>query len=486
MVSIRTPDLINGFDDIAALLPQWLTPLYWFLIVFLSLLAALINAGQRYVSTQLSTAKSTILLIALDSIISFALVLSALLLLFAALISKPWQSISPAFLAPMATFIAACLYAHSVKIHESRSLTLWLRASSMIIVNNLHVDADALFHSLDLAALPEAALAEHQAGGEEEDVVIGLIRSDTSGGLTLAARNKGSRRPALQALKMWWQQGSAQKLPNIWIRRRVNNRMVWHRTERTVTHASTIRRLETCGRRLLNRATGADAPPVQKTRMKVMTVFNRASRHVVHAAYGDIWMRASGQAGLDKTSPAWWFIGAEIVQALKAAVGLKFLTGDQRYQNVPAMWEWVELLGFEFRRDMQTGPIAEVLGKQNGFDGKECAVVAGNLAIGIGVQGVEEGMVKVGVEANVVACLGLAVSACLPELEKDLEGFNGRAVDVVQGGGARVGRDRNGNVSVAGLEAAEWPEHELALMIVQWISDGCKRCGRPGAPSPVA
>lgn len=406
MPSARSLDLVNGAEDLSQLLPTWLTPLYWFLIVLLSLLAAVINAGQDYVASLGSTAKSTVSLIALDSIMYFTLSLSALLLCLAATISKPWQSISPAFIAPMSAFIAACLYAHSVKIYESRILSLWLRISSMTVVNTMKLDPDALFTALQRAT----ALPENPDANYEEEEILALVRADSHGGLAAAARNKGSVWPFLQVLKMWWQQGTAQSVPVIWIRRHVNGALRRCRAPRNVTHSTTVLRLQQCGLRLLQEQSQHTE---QKVSMKVMTAFNHASRHVVHAKYGNIWMRASGQPGLEKSSDAWWFIGAEIVQSLKAAVGVEFLSGPGRYetvQDVKAMWEWVEELGFGFRQDLQTKPIAEELAKKSAQDMQICVDAAANMALGGPVQeGIEESVILVAREANIVACVGLAV-----------------------------------------------------------------------------
>eukprot|EP00177_Eucheuma_denticulatum_P003145 GFKZ01005670.1.p1 GENE.GFKZ01005670.1~~GFKZ01005670.1.p1 ORF type:complete len:476 (-),score=50.68 GFKZ01005670.1:852-2279(-) len=474
MFSIRTFDFAGDFEELSELIPAWLNPLYWLLIILLALLAAVINAGQGYVASVGSTAKSTLSLIALDSITYFTLVLSLLFLIVAAIVTKPWHAISPAFLAPLSAFVASCIYAHSVKLYESQILTLWLRASSMTIVNNIHVHPDALFTALQRTAQAPQPAAQH------EHEIIALVRADSPGGLARASANKGSPRPFLQVLKMWWQQGTAQKVPSIRIRRRFLDGERTVRASRTVTHAVTLLRLDQAGCDLLQLN-----PDEGKRRMKVMTAFNHASRHVVHARYGNVWMRASGQPGLDKAFDAWWFIGSEIVQSLKASVGVDYLSAIGRYENVEAMWDWVDDLGFEFRRHMQTKPIAEEIGKQRGQDPKLCVEVAANMALGADLGDVSEDVVRVAREANVVACVGLAIKAAVTWLQGDVDSFNRAAVETLEQAGARVARDNDGNVCVAATEEYSWPEHELAIMIVNWVSDGCQRGGRPGAPAPL-
>lgn len=474
MFSIRTFDFAADFEDLSLLIPEWLNPLYWLLIILLALLAAIITEGHGYVTSIGSTAKSTLSLIALDSITYFTLFLSFLFLIVATLVTKPWHAISPAFLAPLSAFIASCIYAYSVKLYESRILTLWIRLSSMTVVNNIRVHPDALF-----TALHRSAHAPQPADQDEHEI-IALVRSDSLGGLARASANKGSRYPFLQVLKMWWQQGTVQKTPSIRIRRRFRNGQRSVRTSRVVSHAVTLQRLDQAGCDLLQVSAREEGQ-----RMKVMTAFNHSSRHVVHARYGNVWMRASGQPGLDKGFEAWWFIGSEIVQSLKASVGVDYISALGRYENVGAFWDWVDDLGFEFRRHMQTKPIAEEIGKLSKQDPQLCVQVAANMAVGADLGDASEEVIRVAREANVVACVGLAVKAAVICLEADVEAFNRAAVEKLEQAGARVARDSGGNVCVAATDVNSWPEHELAIMIVEWVSDGCQRGGRPGAPAPL-
>lgn len=481
-MSTRTLELTNGVEELSDLLPKWLSPCYFLIVIALALLAAIISSGQAYISALGSTAKSTICLIALDCLTSFSLILCTLLLMVASLTTDPLNAISPAFIAPMSAFIGACIYAHSAKPQESRILTLWLRVSSMTIVNKMRIHQEALFAALHRCGQP--ATIEHTPN---EDEIIDLVRADSPGGLSAAAENKGSRRPFLQILRMWWQQGTAQHVPRIWIRRRINNTLSWRLCSRTVTHAVAIQRLVESGRCILDAHNSGRTPLLGDESdgcVKVMSSFNHVSRHVVHARYGNIWMRAAGQPGLDKSNDAWWLIGCEIVQSLKAAVGVEFLSSPIRYANVIAMWDWIELLGFGFRRDMQIKPVAEEIAKMNAQDPIYCVNEAYKLANNEKSDG-DEHVMQIAREANIVACVGLGVKACEKKLGYMVGDFNKAAVKILERSDARFGRDKEGHANIAVMEENRWPEHALSVMIVEWVSDGCRRMNLPGAPIPL-
>lgn len=483
MDNVRVPevDLAGGADDLVEMLPTTLTRIYWFLIILLCLLAAIMNAGQDYVASLGSTAKSTLSLIALDSIAYFTIGFSAILLVVATIFSKPWEAISFAFLGPVLALLGACTYAYSIQVYERDILNVWLRVSSMTIVNDMHVDLPGLGRAVEQAALPAAVTPF------VEDESIALLRAEVPGGIAKAPRIKGSSGPFINVASLWWQQGSAQRVPRLLVRCGGQDGVRRRIVGRGVTHAVTVARLMRAGRAMLEHEGGPAQGDVEQIQMKLITSFNRASRYVVHAKYGNIWMAASKQPGLDKTLEGWWFIGAEIVQGLKAASGVDFISGPGRFENVGSLWKWVDELGFGFRMDRQLRPIADELGRVHKENGDEVMMWAEHMA---GLRP-EPGTLasaqlrRVATEVNVVATVGLAVKACIKDMKGTIEVFSSRLENIVAGRqGAFIGRDRTGAPNVIALNSDEWPEHELSIMIVEWISEACEAGNRKAAPAP--
>lgn len=475
-------DFLDAADEISVQVPSWLTPLYWWIIVIMCLLAAIMVAGQGYVASLGSTAKSTIALIMVDTLAYFTLAFSLLLLAIATVVSKPWEAISPTFLGPLSAFLASCVFAQNMRLYERGILNLWLRVSSMTIVNEMSIDLNALHAGARAAALPP-----EDGDHDTEDDIIALVRADRAGGIASAASNKGYSRPFMNIVYMWWRQGSAQNLPLTLVRRRVNGSTILCRTPRAVTHSSAIGQLVAAGRRIMDRDESGETTPVVMNRVNVITAFSCASRYVVHAQYGNIWMRIAKQPGLDKSSEAWWFLGTEIVQSLKAACGVKYISGPGRYNSVESLWHWVDELGYGWRKEYQIIPVAEELAKDSMQDGHAVAEYAMKLA---GLRSTSpapsEEVSKIATEANCVAALGLAVKVNVRQLQASLEDFCSGVTELLLNcEDVFVERDSSGAAAIIATKPEVWPEHELAIFIVKWISDAAAAGGRAQAPAPI-
>lgn len=207
-----------------------------------------------------------------------------------------------------------------MQVYERAMLVLWLRTGCLTTVNEL---------TIDLTALREAyKQVREPVTDATEDVVVALVRSDAPGGIARAAESKGSSRPFVNALTMWRRRGSPQRLPRVRTSRRMRGRDRRCVVHRAVSHVAVLTDLAKAGSSALR----AQEDVEREVRpVKVMTVFDCAARTDVHSRFGSVWTRVARQPGLDKRSEGWWFIGAEIVLAVKAACGVVSISASGRF-----------------------------------------------------------------------------------------------------------------------------------------------------------
>lgn len=200
-------------------------------------------------------------------------------------------------------------------------------------------------------------------------------------------------------------------------------------------------------------------------------------------------MSVTSQTGVVGSGEGWWFIGAEIVQALKGAVGVRRLSAEGRFDDGRRLWEWVGELGYGWRREFQVEGLAGALAREVGVgmgarvEAGRVAKVAGIMAGGGAVEGFSELEVGVAREINAVACLGLAVGACVKEVRTRLEVVCERAAEIVGGVEGVWVEEVQGEAMVMGLECADWPEAELAKMLFRVVGEAAVAMGRDGGPA---
>ena len=193
-------------------------------------------------------------------------------------------------------------------------------------------------------------------------------------------------------------------------------------------------------------------------------------------------MSVAGQAGVESGGEAWWYVGAEIVQALKAATGVHSLTAPGRYDDVTKLWAWVDALGYRWRREFQTDGLARALARGAHVDEERVAKAAMLMFRGMQVDEFEEIEKNVAREANAVACLGLAVGACVSELQFRLDEVCAAVEEVVaeaEGVWIEAGGD---GAMLMGVEPERWPEAELARRLFRWVGSAAMATGRAGGP----
>ena len=355
-----------------------------------------------------------------------------------------------------------------MQTYKRRMLTLWLRSDSTLITNDVQLNVPAVSRAI------AAARAQPQPA---EQRVIALARSDTRQQIANAARRKGSARPLVTALVTWWHQGSAASLPKVLTR--VAGVPYFTIRSRHTTHRTTVIALQNAGMQLLASENETIAHPRS---LRLFSSLETAARRVVHAAFGIIWVSVAGQAGVESGGEAWWYVGAEIVQALKAGTGVHSLTALGRYGDVTKLWAGVDTLGYGWRREYQTDGLARALARGAHVDEERVATAAMLMSRGMQVDEFEEIEKNVAREANAVACLGLAVGACVSELHFRLDEVCAAAEEVVAGVG-RVWIEPGGDgAMLMGVERERRPEAELARRLFRWVGSAAMAMGRAGGP----
>lgn len=447
-------------------LPASFVPGYWACIILIFLLAAITHFARHNLQTRTSTSESVVSLILLDSLSYLTLSLSALLLIPATILTRPWHSLTPTFVGPMAAFITACIACTRMETYERRILCLWLRAGSMLITNTLE---------LQTAPISAAINAARRRPTLGEPAVVALIRPDTRRSIRHAARDKGNPRPFVTALNIWWHQGSPMALPFTYVRSAAVPFVVRHM--RFATHRTVLRALQEAGTPMLQ------VEPPEPNPMRVVTSFPTASRRVVHGNFGNIWKSIAGHAGVHGRGEAWWFVGAEIVQALKAAIGVRALSAPGRFDNVMELWNWVDGLGYGWRREFQPQRIAQALARDVRQDPERIARASLMQCAGLDMHEFDELEQRTATEANAVACLGLAIAACVRVLQYRLDSLCEAVVQEVGAvGGVWVEHGEDGPI-VMGLEEGRWPEAELSKRLFRWVGSAAISIGRSGGPA---
>lgn len=462
-------------------LPQWFIPVYWVLIVLVFLFGAIMQAGHSHVAGQISTSTSVISLILLDSLAYVTMFLSAVLLVIATIVTRPWEAISPTFLSPLVAFIASWIFAQAMQLYERRILSLWFRVSSMTMVNDIDIDLVAVRRALEAARSPPGGTP-----GTEDDI-LALVRNDR-GTIADAADCKGSERPFLTFLDAWWRRGNAASLPKALVRQRINGSAQWRVVRRTVTHERALRNLERAGRNLLRSDGVLQADSTDRIRsVRVLTSFDQSVRRIVHAKFGNVWMRVARQPGLDKRSDGWWFIGAEVVQALKGVCGITFLSDQGRFDDAKELWAWVDDLGYGWRKEFQIEAIAAELAREFREDeGVVTDVACEKADLRRGQTDASPLQQRLASEAIAVASLGLAIRATISKLQSRVGLVCQRLEEILRGVQGHWEFEERGHAMVIALESSQWPEENIAKMLFQWVGEAAIAMGRPGGPGIVA
>lgn len=447
--------------------PSWFLPFYWTVLILISTLGAITKAGQFHVSTQTSTFHSIITLIVIDSLAYLNIFLSAFLVIVSSAVSKPWQSITVTFVAPMTALIVSVIFGLSMQLHERRILTLWLRSATLLSVDHLTVEIDSL-----QSALLVFKKLHHSIN--TEDQILALMRTNRPGGVASAARNKGSARPFVTAVHTWLRSGDPPRLPRAFVMTRIGRvkRPRW--ITRHINTKQAMEALQISGRNF--RRQTHMPPPANAEQVTIVSSLDGCVRRTPCPAFGRMWLRAAREPGLGKKSEGWWLIGADIVQSLKSCFGLRYLTepDHSRFDDVKALWDWVDSLGYGWRKEFQLRDVAGELARAARED--ESVVI--EKALFMADEGTDVPtsnlQYRLALEANAVSCLGLAVRVTISELQYRLEDLSERFEEILQ----RVGEE------VVGIWIVRepWPEAEIAQLMFRWVGEAAVAMGRVGGP----
>lgn len=453
---------MDGADELSEQVPPWFRPAYFTLVFFIALLAAVLRVGPVYRAPQ----NSAVSLVLLNCFAVTIVYLTAILLLVAVICGQPWRTISYSTIGPMVMFLVAIVFASLSNVHQRGFLNLWLRVACVLSVTDICVD-----YSVFLRLSKLFLLDGH--GDEHEPEALALLRADTLGGIRAASQTKGSSWPFWSALKMWWRQGIPDRLPHMFVIRRKQGILRLVRIRRHIDHYAAIRALMCVARARLDEE--GNRAPVSLVHLRIVTSFDHSVRTVMHERFAFLWHRVAGKSCISREKEAWWFVGAEIVQALKANCGIKFISARNFCNDVNAAWEWVARFGYEWRKPFQVGPIAVELARSQ----MEDPDVVVQYGLGLAGEGKQcyvprEAEQCLAIEANLVASLGLAVSANYRNLENKVQILVNSFAEILENNRAAVvGLDRSGSSAIIAISPEMWPEREVAEMIVEWISSAC-------------
>lgn len=453
---------MEGADGLSEHIPPWFHPVYFTLVFFIALFAAVLQIGPVYRAPQ----NSAVSLVLLNSIAVAIVYLTAILLLLAVIYGQPWRAISYTTIGPLVMFLVATVFANVSNVHQRGFLNLWLRLACVVNVTDMCVDY-SVYLRLTKLFLHDGRTDEH------EPEALALLRADTPGGIRAASQTKGSSWPFWSALKMWWRQGIPDCLPHVLVVRKKQGFLRPVRIRRHIDHTAAIRALMCVARARLEEE-GYRAP-VSLVHLRIVTSFDRSVRTAMHERFASLWHRVAGRSCISRDKEAWWFVGAEIVQALKANCGIKFISARNFCNDVNAAWDWVAKFGCEWRKPFQVEPIAFELARSQAEDPN----VVANYGLGLAGEGKQcyvpsEAEQCLAIEANVVASLGLAVSAHYHNLENKVQMLVSSYVEILERNHAAiVGVDRSGSSAIIAISPEMWPEREVAEMIVKWISSAC-------------
>lgn len=450
--------------------PLWFLRIYWTLTILILVLGTVTQAGQFHASSQTSTFLSVITLIVIDSLAYVTIALSASLLVLATIISKPWNEITATFVAPLAALITSVVFGLSMQVDERRILTLWLRCATLLSVDTLDIDMESLSTALQIHRALRPDLPT-------EPEVFALMRTNRPGGIASAARNKGSPRPFFTAFFVWRRTGIPPGLPCVLVYKRVRGSNRPALVTRQVSSYRVLKALEASGRAHRQRGGEVSTSPEQAT---IVSSLDGCVRCMPCKSFGRMWLRASKQPGLEKKSEGWWFIGADIVDSLKSCFGLSFLTDDGRFDDIREMWDWVDSLGYGWRKEFQLRLVAEEIARA----ASDNDLIVTNKALFLADEGNDvettDKQRRLAVEANAVSCLGLAIRATVFELQYRLdelcEGFESILRD--------VGEEHEGLWIVRGA----WPEAQISQLLFEWVgiaSLAMSSWGGPGLRTPT-
>lgn len=453
-------DGLDGVDELSSNIPSWFHPAYFTLIFFIALLATIVKAGPVYRTAQ----NSAVSLVLIDSFTIAIVALTATLLFLAIVFGHPWREISYTSIAPLAMFLLALVFASVSNVRRRGFLNLWSRLACVACVTDVWLD-ESVFIRLTKLFLQECT-------DEHELDVFDLLRADTLGGISAAPYTKGSSWPFWSAFKMWWRQGTPERIPHILVLRQKNGIPRPVRIRRHLHHSAALQALMCVAEKRLEQEDYR--VPVTFVNLRVVTSFDRSVRTVMHERFGFIWHRVAESSCISRDEEAWWFVGAEVVQTLKAICGVKFISGKNYCNDVTAAWEWAATF-YDWRKPFQVGPVAFELARSHMEDPNMVV----DYGLGLAGEGKNynvptEAELYLAIEANVVACLGLAVSAHYANMEKRVPTFVNSYVEILERQeDAIIGPDCSGSSAIIAIPSDLWPERELATMIVEWILAAC-------------
>lgn len=425
---------MDGAEELSPQLPPSLRLPHFVLVLSLAVLLAFIKRGQ----SRANPFQSVVQLIILDTATYLALVLTSVLLLISVLFT-PRDTISVSLIAPLLLFLGLLVYANKTNPKRRSLYALWISAESLCSCTDLIVDIPALLHARKVLA-------------ENGDKPKGPLRSLPD--LLHIPHEVGANQPILTALRAYHM-----------------------RSTESSTHTPTTKRPSQILLALLQQSrcvlvTKGCQHEKYTEPMRVITAWTAPCCVVPHPRFGALWHRVTNRTSIDRGIEGAWFIGAEILQSIKHSLGVEYLSDRNFYDNVQEMWKWAARHDVWFRKRLQISPIAEQLAREQCGNVNKTIEFANALA-GEGRPGVklvESYEMRLAVEANLVAVLGLTVGKVYGQLKIAAlwqEFMNIFARDIALG------------KRVIMRSPSEWPQREVARAIITWIGSACNDCLQP-------
>lgn len=455
----------EGSADEEIIFPKWFLPFFWTFLAVISVLGVLTQVGQAEAASQKSTYRSILTLIFIDTLSYVNIALSAILVSVVTYYSKPWQSITVIFAAPLAALIASIIFGFSTQSNERILLTLWLRSATLTSFDRVHIDTNCL----------EAALQLYQHLDDTiitEDNIFALMRTNRPGGIPAAAKNKGSSKPFVNFVHTWLRSGDPLNVPKALVRLRIRGYKKPRFLSRQISAKQALKQLETSGCKYL-RQYGTHV--FHKEHVLIASAMDGCVMNTPCKAFGKIWLRAARHPGIPRRSEGWWYVGGDIIQSLKCCLGIEFLSAQGRFDNANEHWTWIEKLGFGWRKEHQLTQVAGELGHAARQD--ENRVIAKALSLASSGTDIVASDIeyRLAVEANAVSALGLAVNFLINQLHDRLDEICKGVVDILRTAGAK-------EVNDVWMLREPWPEEAVAHLLFEWVGRAAVRAGRPGGP----
>lgn len=351
-----------------------------------------------------------------------------------------------------------------MQVQERSILTLWLRSSTLLSVQRLTLDTNSVRTAVVLSSHSDPSIPT-------EDPILALMRTNHPDGVAAAAKSKGSKKPFFTAFHTWLRTAKLPRTTYALAYRRVRGTCRLQFIPRQSNTKEALLELEKVGKHHL-RQNGYSG--IYEEDVIIACSLDGCVPRAPCKTFGKMWLRVARQPGLDKNSEGWWFIGADIVQSLKCCIGVEQLSRNGRFDDAKCLWDWVDKLGYGWRKEFQLKEVAGELAHA-GREDEEVVIDKALFLAGDGCDiAATNVQMQLAVEANAVACLGLAIRVTVEELQKRLDCLCIGVEDILKGVGE--------NMSGIWMIREDWPEDAMARLLFRWVGEAAIAMGRPGGP----